>query len=154
MARFHTSTDGVVGVCRARVRCIYGDLDRDHFNTEEKALKNYELYHKAEPLKLTDETRDLLYELGARQLPNKSYASLRESLHLEKFSEYNLEAAHAALEDEFRKLSEILEKPSLSWSFEEVQAADKLGPVVLALRYFSFTLSKFRDKRAADLFEV
>lgn len=42
MAKFHLNPKGAPGVCRARKTCPYGDLEKDHFGSEEEARKAYE----------------------------------------------------------------------------------------------------------------
>jgi hypothetical protein len=42
MRRYHINNQGNVGVCRARVACPYGDMEKDHFSSRADAREAFE----------------------------------------------------------------------------------------------------------------
>lgn len=47
MARFHINAKGNPYPCKAKVRCPFGDLTEDHYDSKEDAMKAYEASQKA-----------------------------------------------------------------------------------------------------------
>ena len=44
MTRFHLTPEGEPGICKARTKCPYGDMDKDHYGSKEEARQAYEAF--------------------------------------------------------------------------------------------------------------
>lgn len=130
MAKFHIDPSGNPGKCRARIRCPWGDLDADHYPSERTARKAYELEYATDIHRFSARTGDLLEQIGPRQLPNRSWVSLRNGVLYNEWSVHDMELAVVTFGEEQEKLSTILGRtPRENWGSEEEDAAKILPQI-------------------------
>src|SRR5690606_16781883 len=108
MAKYHIDPAGNPGLCRATKRCPFGDLTQDHYESEPMARKAYEIENTMRLLSLDDATKNILDEVGPRQLPNRAWATLRRAIEDDRFTMHSLDTANAALSEEWEKLNKIV----------------------------------------------
>jgi len=73
MARYHINPNtGNAGVCKAKVNCPYGDLEKDHFNTKWEAMRAYEEGRLGETFQTLRKTTEAVLDSVAAPAPRKA----------------------------------------------------------------------------------
>jgi hypothetical protein len=129
MAKFHIDPAGNPGLCRATKRCPYGDIENDHYASEPMARRAYELENETHELTFDDTFKDMFRNIGPRQLPNRSWVTLRNALYDNLFSEHDLGIATTTISEEWKKHSEVLSKPIYQWGAQERESAVVLSSI-------------------------
>lgn len=134
MPKYHISPAGEPGVCNARKRCPYGDMEQDHYESPQEARRSYELENETTKLGLGTDIRFTVLEIAARQLPNASRVALENAILSERMSEHTLNIAVTALDEEWKKLSGKLNGGPFHWDVDDIETASSLEKVISVTR--------------------
>lgn len=151
MSKFHVSLKGDVGICKATKRCPFGDMETDHYKSAAMAQRAYELENTLHEVRFSSKHKEILNEIGPRQLPNQAWNTLSKSLTSNRFSELDLEIAVTALADEYQKLATETNKPLHLWGDEGRLAARELANVLNAASEISLKIEQLSEDRHNQL---
>lgn len=119
MARYHINPQtGDPGVCKAMVKCPYGDLDKDHYDSKEAARKAYEKVQERGKKALKTPRPPILLEPSPYREPlfwDTSFSTLEDATDIEFVDYYSDDYSDFTTVDPEKAVELVVGIPRADW---------------------------------------